>query len=70
MPAAVPDRRPGFVWRLQGDNGNNTGLKVSADPLPSIEEALARLERLTELGVTPEAFTFKEHFPPPLRTAG
>lgn len=30
---AIADRSPGFVWRLQGDNGNNTGLKVSDDPL-------------------------------------
>jgi hypothetical protein len=29
---AIADRSPGFVWRLQGDNGNNTDLKVSEDP--------------------------------------
>src|SRR6187431_1239990 len=29
---ALAERSPGFVWRLQGDNGNNTGLKVSEDP--------------------------------------
>ena len=28
---ALAERSPGFVWRLQGDNGNNTGLKVSED---------------------------------------
>jgi hypothetical protein len=28
---AIADRSPGFVWRLQGDNGNNTSLKVSDD---------------------------------------
>ena len=30
---ALAERSPGFVWRLQGDNGNNTSLKVSDDPL-------------------------------------
>jgi uncharacterized protein DUF3291 len=29
---ALAERSPGFVWRLQGDNGNNTALKVSDDP--------------------------------------
>jgi hypothetical protein len=114
---ALAERSPGFVWRLQGDNGNNTSLKVSDDPLfiinmsvwssidalyeftyrsehktvfkrrhewfermgipitvlwwlpagtvPSVDNALARLERLRSLGPTPDAFTFKQHFPPP-----
>jgi len=114
---ALAERSPGFVWRLQGDNGNNTSPKVSDDPwfivnlsvwssidalydftyrsdhktvfkrrhewferlgrpstvlwwlpagtVPSVEEALARLDQLATLGPTPEAFTFKEHFPPP-----
>jgi Domain of unknown function (DUF3291) len=114
---ALAERSPGFVWRLQGPNGNNTSLKVLDDPLfivnlsvwssidalydftyrsghktvfkrrhewferlgspntvmwwqpagtlPTAEEALARLDRLTRLGPTSEAFTFKEHFPPP-----
>jgi hypothetical protein len=115
---ALAERSPGFVWRLQGDNGNNTGLKVTTDPqfivnlslwssidalddftyrsghrtvfkrrhewferlgrpntvlwwlsagaLPTAQEALARLDRLTTLGPTSEAFTFKARFPPPL----
>jgi len=29
---ALAERSPGFVWRLQGDNGNNTELKVTDDP--------------------------------------
>jgi hypothetical protein len=29
---ALAEQSPGFVWRLQGDNGNNTSLKVSDDP--------------------------------------
>jgi uncharacterized protein DUF3291 len=118
---ALAERHPGFVWRLKGDNGNNTSLKVTDDPqfivnlsvwtsiealsdftyrsahktvfkrrhewfermdqpnmvlwwqaagtIPSAEEALARLERLTTLGPTPEAFTFKRRFAAP-GTAG
>jgi hypothetical protein len=30
---ALAERSPGFVWRLQGDNGNATELKFSEDPL-------------------------------------
>jgi hypothetical protein len=118
---ALAERHPGFVWRLQGDNGNNTSLKVTDDPLfivnlsvwasiealydftyrsahktvfkrrhewfermsgpnmvlwwqaagtvPSVDEALARLERLTTLGPTPEAFSFMQRFSAP-DTAG
>jgi hypothetical protein len=103
---ALAERNPSFVWRLQGDNGNNTGLKVSADLLfivnlsvwssiealydftyrsqhktafkprdewferlgrpntvlwwqpadnvPSVEDSLARLDRLTTLGPQPD----------------
>ncbi|HEX5014767.1 MAG TPA: DUF3291 domain-containing protein [Candidatus Limnocylindrales bacterium] len=29
---ALAEASPGFVWRLQGDNGNNTALKVTDDP--------------------------------------
>jgi hypothetical protein len=29
---ALAERSPGFVWRLQGDSGNNTDLKISDDP--------------------------------------
>jgi Domain of unknown function (DUF3291) len=114
---ALAEASPGFVWRLQGDNGNNTDLKVSDDPqfivnlsvwssidelhaftyrsehktvfarryewferadgpnmvmwwlpagtVPAVDDALARIRRLAELGPTPEAFTFKDRFPPP-----
>ena len=114
---ALAERSPGFVWRLQGDSGNNTDLKVSDDPLfivnlsvwssienlyeftyrsahktvfkrrhewferlgrpntvlwwqpagtiPTAEEALERLDRLTALGPTADAFSFKERFPAP-----
>ncbi|MDQ8754910.1 DUF3291 domain-containing protein [Sphingosinicella sp. LHD-64] len=30
---AIADASPGFVWRLQGDNGNATGLQSTPDPL-------------------------------------
>jgi len=114
---ALAEATPGFVWRLQGDNGNATGLLYTSDPLfivnltvwrsiedlwgytyvshhnrvfkrraewferretphlvlwwqptgsiPEVTEALDRLRLLTRLGATPEAFTFKERFPPP-----
>ena len=117
---ALAERSAGFVWRLQGESGNNTDLKVSDDPLfivnlsvwssidalydftyrsdhrtvfkrrhewferlgrpntvlwwqlagtlPTAEEALARLDHLTLHGPTPDAFTFKEHFPTPHAT--
>jgi hypothetical protein len=114
---ALAEQSPGFVWRLKGENNNNTALKVTADPLfivnfsvwrsiddlwaftyasthkelfkqrfdwfersqtpslvmwwvprgtiPDIHEALGRLRRLSDDGPTPEAFTFKQRFPPP-----
>ena len=113
---AIADASPGFVWRLQGESGNNTDLKVVGDPLfivnmsvwesidalhgftyrsdhkavfarryewferadgpsmvlwwvpagstPTVDEALARLNLLAELGPTADAFTFKTVFPP------
>src|SRR4028119_2218853 len=30
---ALADASPGFVWRLQGDNGNATAIQVTPDPL-------------------------------------
>ena len=114
---ALAEGSEGFVWRLKGDNNNNTELKVTDDPLfiinfsvwrsvddlwaftyssshkelfkqrfdwferrptaslvmwwvprgtiPSVPEALGRLQRLAADGPTPEAFTFKQRFPPP-----
>jgi hypothetical protein len=118
---ALAERSPGFVWRLQGDNGNATQFQVVEDPLvivnltvwrsveelhaftyrtdhkavfarrfdwferwvgpsvvlwwqaqgaiPAIDEALRRLQLLADNGPTPEAFTFKERFPPPATAA-
>jgi hypothetical protein len=114
---ALAEASPGFVWRLQGDNGNATELLYTADPLfivnlsvwrsidelhaftyasthkelfrrrfewferrdtpntvmwwqpagtiPDVRDALGRLQRLSLHGATPEAFTFKQRFPPP-----
>lgn len=36
-----------------------------AGTLPSVDDALRRLRRLEAHGPTPEAFTFKQRFPPP-----
>ncbi len=38
---------------------------VPAGHRPDVAEAMARLDRLAELGPSPEAFTFKTSFPPP-----
>jgi hypothetical protein len=38
---------------------------VPAGHLPTVAEAEERLARLERLGPTPEAFTFREHFPAP-----
>lgn len=38
---------------------------VPAGQRPGLDEGLARLERLRRDGPTPEAFTFKQRFPPP-----
>lgn len=108
------ERSPGFVWRLQTDEGNATGIEVSDDPLlianlsvwtslealadyvyrsahteylrrrrewfstldeaavvlwwvpaghvPTVEEAMDRLEQLRRLGPTPTAFTFRQPY--------
>ena len=114
---AIAESSPGFVWRLQGDVGNATDVKVTDNPrfivnlsvrasiddlhaftyrsehkavfarryewferadgpnmvlwwvpagtLPDAAEALDRLRRLAESGPTPDAFSFKQRFPPP-----
>ena len=113
----LAEASPGFVWRLQGDNGNATALHYTDDPrfivnlsvwrsidelwafayasthkelfrrrfdwfersatptmalwwqpagtIPDIHDALARLRTLSDHGPTPDAFTFKQRFPPP-----
>jgi len=113
---ALAERSPGYIWRLQDDNGNATNINVFGDDreiinlsvwdsvealaeftyrsghveflrrrreffevptqaifclwwipegtLPSIEDALSRLEHLRAHGPTPVAFTFRERFGP------
>lgn len=114
---ALAEAAPGFVWRLQDDAGNATGIKVFEDDLeilnlsvwesvealedftyrsghvaflrrrreffeapaaaiyclwwipegtiPTIDEALDRLDRLRADGPTPTSFTFRTRFDPP-----
>jgi hypothetical protein len=50
---ALAERSPGFVWRLQGDNGNNTDLKVIDDPLFIVN--LSVWESINDL----HAFTYR-----------
>jgi hypothetical protein len=118
---AVADAAPGFVWRLQTDEGNATSLRafdddrlmlnmsvwesieslrafvyssrehldvlrrrrewfeqmaelfvvlwwVEAGHIPTIPEAEERLTLLRAIGPSPDAFTFRRHFPPPSET--
>jgi hypothetical protein len=114
---AIADASPGFVWRLQTEDGNATAIRpfederimvnmsvwrsieelgdfvfgsrhldvlrrrrewfekmaeayttlwwVPAGTIPTLEEARRRLAVLEERGPSPEAFTFREPFPPP-----
>lgn len=115
---ALADSSPGFVWRLQTEEGNNTASHpidddelvivnisvwdsiealadyvyrsdhttflrrrrewfqrygkaymalwwVPAGHIPSVEEALERLDRIERDGPTPEVFTFAKQFAPP-----
>jgi hypothetical protein len=110
---AIADATPGFVWRLQTEDGNATSLRPFEDDrmminmsvwesidvlsdfvyrsghvdvmrrrrewfertemhmalwwvpvghIPSIDEALERIDHLREHGPTPHAFTFKARF--------
>jgi hypothetical protein len=115
---ALADRSPGFVWRLQTEEGNATAIRPYADDdrmainmsvwdsleslrnyvyqsahvaplrdrkqwfepldgpivalwwipaghIPSVAEAIERLEILKARGPSPEAFTFRQPFPAP-----
>jgi hypothetical protein len=119
---ALAEASPGFVWRLQDEAGNATGIKPYGDDLeivnltvwesidaladftyrtghvdflrrrreffeaptqpilclwwlpegtiPTVEDAIARLEHLRAHGPTPTAFTFRERFEPGSAEAG
>jgi hypothetical protein len=114
---ALADRTPGFVWRLQTEDGDATAIRAFADEriivnlsvwetveslgefvyasrhldvlrrrrewfekmasahvalwwvpagtIPTVDEAGRRLELLEARGPSPDAFTFREPFPPP-----
>jgi hypothetical protein len=114
---ALAEATPGFVWRLQTDEGDATAIRPFDDPhmlvnmsvwrdveslnryvyqsahvelmkkrrewfermdeaflvlwwvpaghIPTVAEAIERLERLRAQGPTREAFTFRHAFPPP-----
>jgi hypothetical protein len=115
---ALADGAPGFVWRLQTEDGNATAIRpydddelmainlsvwesmealadfvyrsahtaflrrrgewferlaeaylvlwwIPAGTLPTVDEAVARLDRLRRCGPTAEAFTFRRPFPHP-----
>jgi len=114
---ALAEATPGFVWRLQTEEGDATAIRpfddenmlvnmsvwrdveslnryvytsahvelmrrrrewfepmreaylvlwwVPAGHRPTVEEAIARLEKLRAEGPSPEAFTFRKAFPPP-----
>jgi len=76
----IADASPGFVWRLQTEDGDSTAIRAFDDPLllvnMSVWESLEALQRyvfrsdhrraLRERGPTPEGFTLSRSFPPPL----
>lgn len=115
---ALAEATPGFVWRLQTEDGNATAIRpvagdelmavnlsvwesldsladyvyrsahtgflrrrgewferlhdahlvlwwIPAGTLPTVDDALARLERLRTNGPDAQAFTFRQPFPPP-----
>ncbi len=113
---ALAEASPGFIWRLQTEEGDATGLRplgedvlvnmsvwrdveslshyvyrsahveilrrkkewfermremhqvlfwVPAGDRPTVVEAASKLEQLRAAGPTPEAFTFRQAFPPP-----
>jgi uncharacterized protein DUF3291 len=113
---AIADGSPGFVWRLQGEDGNATSIRafgddrlivnmsvwesiealrafvytsghvavmrrrrewfdriethlalwwVPASDVPTVAEAEERVTLLSALGPSPDAFTFRRHYPAP-----
>ncbi len=119
---ALAESSPGYVWRLQDDSGNATGIKPYGDDLeivnltvwtsvealadftyrtghvellrrrhdffevatapivclwwipegtvPTVEDAIARLDHLRSHGPTPTSFTFRHRFDPDGEPAG
>ena len=62
---AAADESPGFVWRLEDEDGNATGIRAFDDDRLIVNMSVwESLEALRERGPTPYAFTFRVHFPP------
>ena len=64
---ALADASPGFVWRLQDDSGNATGIRPTADPLFAINMSVWRdAESLFDFvyrsAHTPEMARRREYF--------
>jgi Domain of unknown function (DUF3291) len=64
---ALADASPGFVWRLQDESGNATGIPISPDPLLAINmsvwtDAEALFEFVYRSAHTPEMARRKEYF--------
>jgi Domain of unknown function (DUF3291) len=73
---AVADAAPGFVWRLQTEEGNATSLRAFDDEASGADSGILinmsvwesvedRMRHLRQHGPTPYAFTLRTHFPPP-----
>jgi hypothetical protein len=55
-----------FEWFERWDGPSTVLWWQPAGTIPSLDDAFRRLAGLAELGPTPEAFTFKQRFPPPV----
>lgn len=65
----VADSSPGFVWRLQDDSGNATGIRTTSDPLFAVnmsvwESADALFEYVYRSAHTPIMARRREFFQP------
>ena len=58
-----------FEWFERRETPNMVMWWQPVGTIPEVPDALARLRRLTVDGPTPEAFTFKQRFPPPASAA-
>ena len=55
-----------FEWFERWDGPSVALWWQPSGTIPTVEDAFRRLQSLAEHGPTPEAFTFKQQFPPPL----
>ncbi|MGH7497550.1 MAG: DUF3291 domain-containing protein [Gemmatimonadales bacterium] len=58
----LADASPGFVWRLQTEDGDATLWWVPAGHRPTVGEAVGRLAHLEQHGPTAFAFSFASPF--------